>query len=81
MPFLWLIKVAPRGIYSDKCAAKRRGIILEYSWIVEAYKGVFACTLCMFPLATFPNVVFVHFQPNLATKHSTVVSYVFLLCI
>ena len=29
-----------RGIYYDKCAAKRRGIILENSLIVEAYKGI-----------------------------------------
>ena len=34
-----------RPIYYGKWAAKRRRIILEYSSIVEAYKGIKACIL------------------------------------
>ena len=53
-----------RGIYYDKCAAKRRGIILENS--LEAYKG---CILCFFTVNHILNVIFLHFSLKLVRRH------------
>ena len=55
-------------VYYGKCAAKRHGINLEDSYIVEAYNGIYACNLCSFPLDTNKNLDFLHFSPDLARK-------------